>query len=84
VRVTTAFNKMLSYLDSYAWRRVTRWLRKRHKGMSWKVLRRRFMRDWGIVIGGMTLLRPSTITVSRYRYRGTRIATLWTTAAAPA
>jgi RNA-directed DNA polymerase len=76
--------RTFSYLDSYAWRRVTRWLRRRHKGLSWKALRRRFMRNWDIVIGGVSLLRPSTITVSRYRYRGTRIATPWTIAASTA
>ena len=56
-----------SYLDTFAWRRVANWLRKRHKGQSWKVIRRRFMQGWDIVIGGVTLLMPSTITVSRYR-----------------
>jgi RNA-directed DNA polymerase len=69
--------RTFSYLDSFAWRRVTRWLRRRHKGLSWKALRKRFMRGWDIVIEGVTLLMPSTITVSRYRYRGTRISTPW-------
>ena len=36
------------------------------------------MRGWDIVIEGAILLMPSTITVSRYRYRGTRIPTTWT------
>ena len=31
------------------------------------------MRGWDIVIDGTTLLMPSTITVSRYRYRGAAI-----------
>ena len=66
-----------SYLDSFTWKRVAHWLRKRHHGQSWKTIRRRFMRGWDIVIGGVTLLMPSTITVSRYRYRGTRIPTPW-------
>ena len=66
-----------SYLDTFAWRRVANWLRKRHKGQSWKVIRRRLMQGWDIVIGGVTLLMPSTITVSRYRYRGGRIPTPW-------
>ena len=68
-----------SYLDSFVWRRVAHWLRKRHQGQSWKVIRRRFMQGWDIVIGGVTLLMPSTITVSRYRYHGNRIPTPWTT-----
>lgn len=74
--------RTFSYLDTFAWHRVAYWLRRRHHGMSWKVLRRRFMRGrWDIVIEGTSLLMPSTITVSRYRYRGTRIATPWTTEA---
>ena len=72
--------RTLSYLDSFAWRRVARWLRRRHHGLSWKALRRRFMRGWDIVIDGVTLVMPSTITVSRYRYRGTCIPTPWTEA----
>ena len=70
--------RTFSYLDSFAWRRVAHWLRKRHHGQSWKVIRRRFMQGWNIVIGGVTLLMPSTITVSRYRYRGNRIPNPWT------
>jgi RNA-directed DNA polymerase len=70
--------RTFSYLDSFAWRRVTRWLRQRHHGMSWKTLRHRYMRGWDIVIDGVTLLMPSTVTVSRYRYRGTKIPTPWT------
>jgi len=42
--------RTFSYLDSFAWRRVTRWLRKRHHGLSWKVLSRRFLRGWAIVV----------------------------------
>ncbi len=33
--------RTFSYLDYFAWRRVARWLRQRHKGMSWKAMRRR-------------------------------------------
>ena len=74
--------RTFSYLDTFAWHRVAYWLRRRHHGMSWKVLRRRFIRGrWDIVIEGTSLLMPSTITVSRYRYRGTRIPTPWTTEA---
>ena len=67
-----------SYLGSFAWRRVTSWLRRRHHGMSWKTLRRRFMHGSDITIDGVTLLMPATITVSRYRYRGAKIPTPWT------
>ena len=69
--------RTFSYLDSFAWRRVTRWLRKRHHGLSWKVTNRRFLRGWAIVVQGVTLFMPSTTPVTRYRYRGTRISTSW-------
>ena len=70
--------RTFSYLDSFAWRRVTRWLRKRHHGLSWKVLNRRFLRGWAIVVQDVTLFMPSRTPVTRYRYRGTRISTSWT------
>lgn len=67
-----------SYLDSFAWRRVARWLRKRHKGMSWKAMRQRYTRNRVIVVEGVMRFNPSTIAVTRYRYRGARIQTPWT------
>jgi RNA-directed DNA polymerase len=69
--------RTFSYLDSFAWRRVTRWLRKRHHGINWASLRHRFMRGWDIVVGGVTLFMPSRTRVTRYRYRGSRIPTPW-------
>lgn len=71
--------RTFSYLASYAWRRVLRWLRQRHGGLSWKALRRQYMCGWTIVVEGVNLFNPSTITVTRYRYRGTRILTPWET-----
>ena len=35
--------RTFGYLDLFAWRRVTRWLRKRHKGINWEALYRRFL-----------------------------------------
>lgn len=70
------------YLYMFAWRRVTRWLRKRHPRMPWRVLFRRYMVCWRIVSEGVELSHPGSIGVTRYRYRGTRIATPWSTDAA--
>lgn len=70
--------RTFSRLDSFAWRRVTRWLRKRHPHLNWKAIRRRFMKRWSIVSEGTALYLPSTVPVTRYRYRGTRIPTPWT------
>ena len=67
------------YLDAYTWRRVVSWLRKRHPGASWASLRRRYLPGWRPTThDGSTLFNPGTVTVARYRYRGTRIPTPWT------
>ena len=66
-----------SYLDEYAWRRVTLWLRKRHPGTKWAALRRRYLPGWRPTEDGVTLFHPETVTVSRYRYRGAAIPTPW-------
>ena len=69
-----------SYLDEYAWRRVTLWLRKRHPGTTWAALRRRYLPGWRPTEDGVTLFHPETVTVSRYRYRGAAIPTPWSLA----
>jgi RNA-directed DNA polymerase len=72
------------YLDAYTWRRVVSWLRKRHPGASWASLRRRYLPGWRPTThDGSTLFNPGTVTVARYRYRGTRIPTPWTTTRQP-
>jgi RNA-directed DNA polymerase len=67
-----------NYLGEYAWRRVVVWLRKRHLKASWAALRRRFLPGWRPTENRTTLFRPAEVTVSRYRYRGTRIPNPWT------
>ena len=67
-----------SYLGQFAWQRVVRWLRKRHPGLSWARLRRRFLPGWRPTQEGITLFNPATLTVTRYRYRGARIPLPWT------
>ncbi len=45
---------------------------------TWKSLRRRYLVDgsWSEQ-GGETLFKPEAVTVTRYRYRGTKIPTPW-------
>lgn len=71
--------RTFNYLGAYAWRRVTRWLRQRHGSLSWKVMRRRHLCGWPIVVDGVELFNPAAIPVTRYRYRGSRIQTPWET-----
>jgi RNA-directed DNA polymerase len=73
--------RTFSYVDHFTWWRIVRWLRKRHLGLSWGTLIRRFLRGWKIADGQVELFRPPTVAVTRYRYRGTRIPTPWTSPA---
>jgi RNA-directed DNA polymerase len=73
-----ASKRTLAYVDSFAWRRVFRWLRKKHPERTWKYLRNRYCGGrWTIQDGGVELFRPSKVKVERYRYRGTRILLPW-------
>lgn len=70
--------RTFNYVDHFAWWRIVGWLRKRHLGLNWGTLVRRFLPAWQISDGPVAMFRPATVTVSRYRYRGTRIPTPWT------
>jgi Group II intron, maturase-specific domain len=73
-----ASKRTLAYVDSFAWRRVFRWLRKKHPERTWKYLRKRYCGGrWTIQDEGVELFRPSKVRVERYRYRGTRILLQW-------
>jgi RNA-directed DNA polymerase len=69
------------YLDTFAWRRVAEWLRKRHPRVTWKELYRRFLtgtpgnrpRE-----NGTTMFDAATVEVTRYRWRANNIPTPWT------
>jgi len=67
-----------NYLRQFAWQRVLRWLRHKHRRTSWAWLRRRYLPGWWPTEGAVTLFNPGGVTVTRYRYRGNRIATPWT------
>jgi RNA-directed DNA polymerase len=71
-------SQTFSYLDHYTFWRVVGWLRKRHDGLNWGTLRRRYLPNWELSDGRTEMFRPRTVTVARYRYRGTRIPTPWT------
>jgi len=67
-------------LRQFIWFRVTRWLRRKHPRASWKWLRRRYLPRWWPTEGATSLFDPASVAVIRYRYRGAKIATPWTTA----
>ena len=66
------------YLGHYTWHRVIGWLRKKHGRASWKSIRRRYLDDRMVPQdGGVALFNPAAVAVTRYRYRGTKIASPW-------
>jgi RNA-directed DNA polymerase len=71
------------YLGHYTWRRVVGWLRRKHRRATWKSTRRRYMRTVTARTlvphdDGIALFNPASVPVTRYRYRGTKIANPWT------
>lgn len=78
-RYTVAKNTF-STLDSFAWWRVIRMLKRRHH-WKWTDLRLQFTNPTGrwlpITAGTIELRRIAALPVTRYRYRGTTIPNPW-------
>jgi RNA-directed DNA polymerase len=73
------------YLDAYVWRRVAAWLRKRHRGITWKELYRRFLTGRPgnrPAEKGIVMFDTTQVEVTRYRWRANNIPTPWTSIAA--
>jgi RNA-directed DNA polymerase len=70
-------SRSFGYVDHYAYWRVVGWLRKRHPRLNMRAIVRRFLPGWKISADGVELFRPTTVAIERYRYRGTRIPTPW-------
>jgi RNA-directed DNA polymerase len=78
--------RTFSYVDYFAFWRVFGWLRKRHAGLNKHTLVRRYLPNWKISDDGIDLFRPAAVAIERYRFRGTKIPTPWssTTTGSPA
>jgi len=70
-------SRTFGYLGHYAFWRVVGWLRKRHAGLNMHTLVRRFLPGWQVRAEGIEMFRPQAFPVERYRYRGTKIPTPW-------
>jgi RNA-directed DNA polymerase len=71
----------LDRLYAFVWWRIINMVMHRHR-MSWTALRRRFKGPDGwrpIVLDGVELFNISSVTVTRYRWRGTNIPSPWPT-----
>ncbi len=77
-------SRTFGYVDHYAFWRIVGWLRKRHLRLNMHTLVRRFLPGWKIRAEGIEFFRTETVAIQRYRYRGTRIPTPWTSAASAA
>lgn len=71
-------SRTFGYVDHYAFWRIVGWLRKRHVGLNKHTLVRRYLPGWRISDGGIEMFRPEAVAIERYRYRGTKIPTPWT------
>lgn len=69
--------KTFAYLDAFSWRRVMRWLCRKHPRIGWRVLCRRWLPGWRPTEGSITLFDPGTVAIRRYRYRGAQIPSPW-------
>jgi RNA-directed DNA polymerase len=71
-----------SAIDSHAWNRLMRWIRAKYAGkteLGMRELRRRFCdKGWRFAHNGVVFTGASSVAVTRYRYRGSTIATPWT------
>ncbi len=66
------------YLRAYTWQQVISWIRRKHRRMNWKELRRRYCGGgWWPADGKITLFNPAAVRTTRYRYRGTAIPSPW-------
>jgi RNA-directed DNA polymerase len=72
--------RTFSYVDYFAFWRIFGWLRKRHAGLNKHTLVRRHLPGWKISDDGIELFRPDAVAIVRYRYRGNKIPTPWSSA----
>jgi RNA-directed DNA polymerase len=70
-----ASKKTFAYLGWYAWWRMIGWIRRKHKNLTWKQIRRRYYGADRISADLTVLYNPAKTPVERYRYRGAQIST---------
>jgi len=81
---------VFSAIDSHAWDRIMRWLRRKYKKGRSRIgmpeLRRRFCvaGTWRFAYNGVRFTGASAVPVTRYRYRGSNIPAPWAPQPVPA
>ena len=64
-------------LQNYMWWRVWEWLKNKHPRTSKRWIIQHYYTGWRPEYNGVALYQPATMTIQRYRYRGTAIPTPW-------
>jgi len=69
-------------VDHHTWGRLMRWIRAKYKGRRTRLgmleMRRRFCdQGWRFAHNGVVFTGASSVKVTRYRYRGSKIPTPW-------
>lgn len=74
--------QVFNSINQHAWHRLMRWTRNKYAGknrLGMKEVRRRFCDiGWRFAYNGVVFTGTSSVSVTRYRYRGNNIATPWT------
>jgi RNA-directed DNA polymerase len=70
--------RTFGYVDHFAFWRIFGWLRKRHPHLNMHTLVRRHLPSWRVADETIEMFRPQALAIVRYRYRGTKIPTPWT------
>lgn len=68
------------FLRQLVWGQAIRWIRRKHRRITWKDLRRRYCNGgWWPTTEEITLFDPAKVRTTRYRYRGAVIPSPWPT-----
>lgn len=70
-------SKAYHHLQDYVWWRVWEWLKNKHPRTKKRDMINRYYNGWWPEYNGVTLWKPTTMTIQRYRYRGNQITTPW-------
>ncbi|MET8054668.1 group II intron maturase-specific domain-containing protein [Streptosporangium sp. NPDC005286] len=71
--------KIFNAVDNHVWHCVTKWIFHKYSRIGWQQLRRRFCQPgtWKLAHGGVTFTGAASVSVIRYRYRGSKIPPPW-------
>lgn len=75
-------SRTFSYVDHFTWWRVFGWMRKRRGARNLGTFVRRHLPAWAMRDEDVELFRPQKVAITRYRYRGSKIPTPWSSEAA--